>query len=74
MKIKKQAPRRGIREVVVKGKPMIMLAEADSNGFCESGRIRAALPELKPDGNYPAMEYLRVSLARKIIRHRADWD
>jgi len=28
------------------------------------------LPEPLPDGNYPAVEYLRVSLARKIIRHR----
>jgi DNA-binding XRE family transcriptional regulator len=28
------------------------------------------LPELDADGNYPALEYSRVSLARKIIRHR----
>ena len=28
------------------------------------------LPEPDADGNYPAMEYSRVSLARKIIRDR----
>ena len=28
------------------------------------------LPEPNADGNYPALEALRVSLARKIIRHR----
>ena len=28
------------------------------------------LPEPDADGNYPALEYSRVSLARKIIRDR----
>src|SRR5579859_6445718 len=28
------------------------------------------LPALLPDGNYPAVEYARASLAREIIRHR----
>ena len=28
------------------------------------------LPAPDADGNYPALEYLRASLARKIIRHR----
>jgi DNA-binding XRE family transcriptional regulator len=28
------------------------------------------LPEPLPNGNYPALEYARASLARKIIRHR----
>lgn len=30
------------------------------------------LPEPDADGNYPAVEYARVSLARKIIRQRAE--
>ena len=28
------------------------------------------MPERDADGNWPALEYARVSLARKIIRHR----
>ncbi len=32
--------------------------------------VEPLLPEPLPNGNYPAVEYARASLARKIVRHR----
>jgi DNA-binding XRE family transcriptional regulator len=49
----------------------VLLSEAEYDRL----RIKAdewepLLPAPLPDGNYPALEALRVSLARKILRHR----
>jgi DNA-binding XRE family transcriptional regulator len=39
----------------------------------ENGQVNSPLPEYPaacPDGNYPALEYARVGLARKILTRR----
>ena len=42
-----------------------------SAALSESGRL-PPLPERGPDGNYPAIEYVRASLARDIILSRVE--
>jgi DNA-binding XRE family transcriptional regulator len=59
------------RRVTVKGKRMVMLAEADFDRLMrKADEFEPLLPDPLPNGNYPAVQYLRVSLAIKIIRHR----
>lgn len=56
---------------VVKGKRMVMLAEAEFDRLKhKADEWEPRMPNLLPDGNYPALEALRVSLAIDIIRHR----
>ncbi len=55
----------------VKGKRMVLLEEAEYLRLKQKAdEWEPLLPEPDADGNYPAEEALRVSLARKIIRHR----
>ena len=59
------------KRVTVKGKRMVMLEESDFDRLMRKADLfEPLLPEPDVNGNYPAVEYLRVSLARKIIRHR----
>lgn len=59
------------RRIVVKGKRMVMLEEAEFDRLLhKADEWEPLLPEPDADGNYPALEYSRVSLARKIIRDR----
>src|SRR5436305_1458303 len=59
------------RRVVVKGKRMVMLEEAEFERLLrKADEWEPLLPEPDADGNYPALEALRVSLARKILRRR----
>lgn len=69
-----QRDRNGVpsaKRVTVKGRPMVMLEEEEYERLlCKADEWEPALPEPDANGNYPAVEALRVSLARKIIRHR----
>jgi DNA-binding XRE family transcriptional regulator len=59
------------RRVVVKGKRMVMVEEAEFDRLMlKADEWEPLLPEPDADGNYPALEYSRMSLARKIIRDR----
>lgn len=56
---------------VVNGKRMVMLEESEFDRLLvKADEWEPILPEPDADGNYPAVEYSRVSLARKIIRDR----
>jgi len=60
-----------VRHVNVKGKRMVMLEEAEFERLLsKADEWEPILPRPNADGNYPAIEYARVSLARKIIRDR----
>ena len=60
------APRRMIR-----GKRVVILAEREYDRLLgKADEWEPLLPERNADGNYPALEYARVSLALKIIRDR----
>ena len=59
------------KRVVVKGKRMVMLEEAEFDRLLlKADEFEPVLPDPLPNGNYPAVEYLRVSLAIDIIRRR----
>jgi DNA-binding XRE family transcriptional regulator len=59
------------RRVVVKGKRMVMLEEHEYDRLLhKADEWEPVKPSADSDGNYPAVEALRVSLARDIIRHR----
>lgn len=59
------------KRVTVKGKRMIMLEQAEFDRLLlKADEFEPLLPRPDAEGNYPAVEYLRASLARKIIRHR----
>ena len=59
------------KRVVVKGNRMVMLEETEFDRLLrKADEFEPLLPAPLPNGNYPAGEYLRVSLAIKIIRHR----
>jgi DNA-binding XRE family transcriptional regulator len=50
---------------------MVMLEESEYNRLrMKADEWEPLLPEPDADGNYPAVEYARASLARDIIRHR----
>jgi DNA-binding XRE family transcriptional regulator len=56
---------------VIAGKRMVVLEEAEYDRLRQKAdEWEPLLPEPNADGNYPAVEYARASLARKIIRHR----
>ena len=68
-----ERPSNGVaaRRVVVKGKRMVMLEEAEFDRVVlKADEWEPLLPEPDADGNYPALEYSRASLARKIVRDR----
>jgi DNA-binding XRE family transcriptional regulator len=59
------------RRAVVKGERVVILPEPEYERLlAKADEWEPLLPEPDPDGNYPALEYCRVSLARKIIRDR----
>lgn len=56
---------------LVGGKRMVLLEETEYERLRQKAdEWEPLLPEPLSNGNYPAVEYLRISLARKIIRHR----
>ena len=59
------------KRVSVKGKRMVMLEESEFDRLLwKADEFEPLLPEPDADGNYPAVEYMRISLAIKIIRDR----
>ncbi len=59
--------------IVVDGKPYVLLPRAEYDRLTTQAKAAdlPKLPEPDADGNFPAVEYARASLARKIIRDRA---
>lgn len=59
--------------IMVDGKPYVLLPrdEYDRLTILAKAADLPPLPEPNANGKYPAVEYARVSLARKIIRGRA---
>ena len=55
----------------VNGKRMVLLEESEYEHLRDKAdEWEPPMPEADANGNYPAVPALRVSLARKIIRHR----
>ena len=60
-----------VQHVAKNGRRMVMLDESEYDRLrMKADEWEPLLPEPLPDGNYPALEYMRASLARDIIRHR----
>src|SRR5688572_22540769 len=63
--------------IVVEGKPYVLLPRAEYDRLTALAKTSELppLPAPDADGNYPAVEYARASLARKIITGRvgAGW-
>jgi DNA-binding XRE family transcriptional regulator len=59
--------------IVFDGKPYIILPREEYDRLTTLAKAAdmPPLPQPDGDGNYPAVEYARASLARKIIRARA---
>lgn len=59
--------------VIVDGKPYVFLPRDEYEKLTILAKAAALPPFPEPDaqGNYPAVDYARASLARKIIRDRA---
>jgi DNA-binding XRE family transcriptional regulator len=79
MKTKVQAARTGKQPIdgsaplyrTIAGKRMVLLEEREYQRLKQrADEWEPLLPEPLPDGNYPALEYLRVSIAQNILRHR----
>lgn len=73
------AQERGLNMVAgtiqLKGKRFVIVAEAEYERLRQRAAVAAdvdlpALPGKLPGGNYPAVEALRVGLARKLIKRR----
>jgi DNA-binding XRE family transcriptional regulator len=58
--------------ILLEGKPYVVLPRAEYDRLATLAKAGELPPLPKPDaqGNYPAVEYARASLARKIIRDR----
>lgn len=58
--------------IVVDGKPYVLLPRDKYDRLTTLAKAAdlPPLPEPDTEGNYPAVEYARASLARKIIRDR----
>lgn len=55
----------------VNGRRMVILSEKDYKRLLQEADLwEPPLPEPNADGYYPAREYMLISLALKIIRHR----
>jgi hypothetical protein len=69
MKTKQHSNGAVAKRVTVKGKRMVMVEGTEFDRLMRNAdEFEPLLPSPLPDGNYPAGEYLRVSLAIKIIR------
>lgn len=56
---------------VVNGRRVVLLDEDEYERLLrKADEGEPLLPQPDADGNYPAVEYARASLARKIVRHR----
>jgi DNA-binding XRE family transcriptional regulator len=56
---------------MMNGKRMVVLGEEEYQRLLQKAdEWEPLLPEPNAEGNYPAVEFARASLARKIIRHR----
>lgn len=68
----------GLQRIEVAGQRFVLLPEGEYERLCSrasetvplSGENLPALPKPDKRGNFPAMEYARISLARDIIRDR----
>ena len=68
----------GLQRIQVAGQPFVLLPEREYDRLCSRAAETVPLadddlpPLPKPDkhGNFPALEYARISLARDIIRDR----
>ena len=59
------------QHVVRNGRQMVLLEESEYERLMmKADEWEPLLPEPDANGDYPAVEYARASLARKIIRHR----
>ena len=58
--------------ILLDGKPYVIVPRDEHDRLTTLGKAAElpALPEPDAEGNYPAVEYARASLARKIIRDR----
>ncbi|HEY5310968.1 MAG TPA: helix-turn-helix domain-containing protein [Pirellulales bacterium] len=58
--------------ILVDGKPYVLLPREEYERLTTLAKVAELppLPEPDADGNYPAVEYARASLARDIIRDR----
>src|SRR6185436_16764245 len=61
-----------VQPIQLEGKEYVLVPrdEFDRLTLLSNSAELPALPEADANGNYPAVEYARVSLARKIIRDR----
>ena len=60
-----------VKHVSVKGQRMVLLEEAEFDRLLRKADLfEPLLPEPDKNGNYPAVEYMRVSMAIDIIRQR----
>lgn len=65
-----------VRTLEVNGKRMVQLTERDYLLLVRQAKVKVSdsdmprLPAIGADGNYPALEYARASLARDIIKTR----
>jgi DNA-binding XRE family transcriptional regulator len=59
------------QRVTIKGKSMVLLEASEFDRLLmKADEFEPRMPEPNADGNYPALETLRVGLAVRIIRHR----
>jgi DNA-binding XRE family transcriptional regulator len=60
------------QNIMLDGKPYVVLPRAEYDRLSTLAKAGDLPPLPKPDsrGNYPAVEYARASLARKLIRDR----
>jgi DNA-binding XRE family transcriptional regulator len=60
-----------VQRLVQNGRRMVLLEESEYERLRQKAdEWEPLLPAPLPDGNYPALEYVRASIAQDIIRHR----
>ena len=60
-----------VKRVMVNGKRVVLLDENEYDRLLlKADEWEPLLPPPDADGNFPAVQYARASLARKILRHR----
>jgi ribosome-binding protein aMBF1 (putative translation factor) len=59
------------KRITVKGKRMVQMDEAEFDRLLhKADEFEPQMPPLNANGNYPALEAVRVNLAISILRHR----